>query len=290
MEKIVIRLLALYVIVLSTGISFAQNTTETDNQQPKEYEEKIDTQSTQPRYKVFHPGEIVISETKISNIEKATTNTQITEKDIEARNDKALSDSLQMVPGVLIEQTAKGFTGLSVRGLDHQYVAILIDGVPVIDPYYGGKNIDISMIPVGNVQRIIVNRGISSALYGSLGSAGSINIITKKPEELYAKAKAEYGEYSNYFISAEAGLPVGNFYTWIAVSRQYSEGYEISEKLTRNKRQEWFDKIVSYDLADSNSGTAVTIVHPLFSDIDLDAVDNYLNDTGKWNNTEYTKH
>lgn len=287
MENITKSFLKLFIICLLASTGFAQDEITNGSSTTKNKTTDDSQISVRPKVKAFYLGEIVISETKIANIEKATTNTEITSKDIDMHNDKALADSLQMVPGVQVEQTAKGFSGLSMRGLDHQYVAILIDGVPVIDPYYGGNNIDISMIPVSNVERIIINRGVSSALYGSLGSAGSINIVTKKPQELYAKAKAEYGEYTNYYIGGEAGIPIGNFYTWIAVSRQYSDGYEISKKLTTGKRREWFDKLVTYDLAIDTSNA---IVHPAFSDIDLDAVDNYLNDTGKWNNTEYTKH
>ncbi|MGB4269130.1 MAG: TonB-dependent receptor plug domain-containing protein, partial [Spirochaetota bacterium] len=286
MKRLPEIMLIVCIMLIFTMNAFAQEGDTPLEQNGNEKETTAGAQQDQKKYSVFHPGEIVITETRIPNIEKAATNTQITGKDIEIRNDKVLADSLQMVPGVQIEQTAKGFTGLSMRGMDHQYVAILIDGVPVLDPYYGGNNIDISMIPVANVERIIVNRGVSSALYGSLGSAGSINIVTKKPDALYAKAKAEYGEYTNYFITAEAGLPISNFYSWISASRQRSEGYEISEKLTTSKRREWFDKLVTYDLADQSG----SIVHPAFTDIDLDAVDNYLHDSGKWNNTEYTKH
>jgi hypothetical protein len=31
-----------------------------------------------------------------------------------------------------------------MRGFDQKMVAILIDGIPVLDPYYGGNNTDIS--------------------------------------------------------------------------------------------------------------------------------------------------
>lgn len=285
MKKVPVTIAILYMLLIQTITSFAQNDI-ADVVNVGEKENSSSEKSTKRKYSVFHLGEIVITEKRIANIEKATTNTEITGDDIEMRSDKSLADSLQVVPGVQVEQTAKGFTGLAMRGLNHQYVAILIDGVPVIDPYYGGNNIDISTIPVAHVERIIVNRGVSSALYGSLGSAGSINIITKKPDQLYAKAKAEYGEYNNYSISAEAGISIGNFYTCITASRQRSEGYEISKKLTKDKRREWFDKIVTYDLADQSG----SVVHPAFDNIDLDAVYNYLHDTGKWNHTEYTKH
>ncbi len=226
----------------------------------------------------FKMGEIVVSDKAVANIEASSTTTEITEEEIQSRSDKTLADSLQMVPGVVVEQTAKGMSGFNMRGFSQERVAILIDGVPVLDPYEGGSNIDMSMIPVTNVSRIVVNRGAASALYGALGSIGSINIITKKPERLTAAANIEYGEYKNYTLSAEAGAPIGDFYAWITATRMYSEGYEISDKLDKDKRREWFDKLSSYEYFTT------------FGAIDLDALDNYLNDTGGWNNTSYTKH
>ncbi len=226
----------------------------------------------------FKMGEIVVSDKAVANIEASSTTTEITEEEIQSRSDKTLADSLQMVPGVVVEQTAKGMSGFNMRGFSQERVAILIDGVPVLDPYEGGSNIDLSMIPVTNVSRIVVNRGSASALYGALGSIGSINIITKKPERLTAAANIEYGEHKNYTISAEAGAPIGDFYAWITATRMYSEGYEISDKLDKDKRRDWFEKLSSYEHFTT------------YGAIDLDALDNYLNDTGVWNNTSYTKH
>lgn len=264
------RLLAL-LIALSAIISFLPAyAAEPAGQQPQGV-----TQSTS----AFTIGEIVVRDKAVPNIEDASTTTEISGEDIAARSDRSLADSLKMVPGMNVTETAKGFTGFNMRGFNHDRVAIMVDGLPILDPYYGGSNIDISTINVQNVQRVIVNRGTASALYGALGSIGSINVITKRPEKLYAEANAEYAQHNNYTINAAAGAPMGNFYAWITASVQNSDGYEVSRKLDYAERKKWFDKLVQYGLHNTT-----------FEQIGLSAAYNYLNDTGVWNHTAYTKY
>ncbi|HQO02787.1 MAG TPA: TonB-dependent receptor plug domain-containing protein, partial [Spirochaetota bacterium] len=261
------RLLAL-LIALSAIISFLPAyAAEPAGQQPQGV-----TQSTS----AFTIGEIVVRDKAVPNIEDASTTTEISGEDIAARSDRSLADSLQMVPGVVVYSTAKGFYGLSMRGFDHQRVAIMIDGIPVIEPYYGGNNIDISAIPVSNVSRIVVNRGVASSLYGALGSVGSINVVTKRPEKLTAAVNVEYGEHQNYSMSAEAGAPIGDFFAWFTASVQHSDGYEISEKLDREERTKWFNKLSSASVYGQT--------------VNNHALSNYLNDTGVWNNTYNKKY
>lgn len=282
MEDVVRKLcilLCAVALACAAGPLFAQDAT-VDADAVVAKEKAADTKKGVKATKAFEMGEIVVKDRAIANIEDASTTTNITGEEIEQRGDKSLGDSLQMVPGINVYQIAKGYTGFSMRGFDHKMVAILIDGIPVLDPYYGGNNIDVSTIPVANVSRIVVNRGVASALYGALGSVGSVNIITKKPEKLNAAAKVEYGEYQNYMVSAEAGAPIGDFYAWVAASYQHSDGYAVSEKLDKSERRKWFDRLVQYNLFGSNFATVSG----------LQSVQNYLNDTGKWNHTSYSKY
>ncbi len=84
------------------------------------------------------------------------------------------------------------------------YVALLLDGIPIADVYEA--NVDISKIPVMNVSEIIINRGVCSALYGTAGTVGSINVISKKPVDLYGKAGAEYGINGDYTLNMAQGM------------------------------------------------------------------------------------
>lgn len=264
------RLLAL-LIALSAIISFLPAyAAEPAGQQPQGV-----TQSTS----AFTIGEIVVRDKSVPNIEDASTTTEISGEDIAARSDRSLADSLSMAPGVTVSTSAKGFQNFSIRGYNQDRIAILIDGVPLLDPYVGGTNIDISMIPVANVNRIVVNRGASSALYGALGSVGSVNVITKQPEKLYGETNAEYGQHQNWFINASAGAPIGDFFFWINASVLNSNGYEISDKLDSTERRKWFDKLSNYQ-----------VYGKTFNDVTLKAVKNYINDDGLWNHTSYRKY
>lgn len=271
-------LISFLLIMASAAALLAQDAAQPQAQVQQETKKEV-KQPASNGTTAFTLGEIVVRDRNIPNIEDASTTTDISGKDIENRGDKSLADTLQMVPGLTVSQHAKGFTGFQLRGQDHERVAILVDGIPILDPYYGGNNIDISSIPVSNVSHVVVNRGAASALYGALGATGSINIVSKQPEKLTAAAKVEYGQHQNYTINAEAGAPIGNFYAWVTASIQNSNGYEISEDLTYSKRLSWFNKLSSYQ-----------VYGKTLADITLPALSNYLNDDGIWNNTSYRKY
>lgn len=227
--------------------------------------------------KAFVAGEIVVKDRAIATIEDASTTTEITDKDIKARGEKTLGDSLQMVPGIQVFTHSKGVTRFNMRGYDQDKVAMFLDGIPVNDVYEA--NFDISQIPVTNVARIVVNRGVSSALYGTNGAIGSINVVTKQPERPFAETNLEYGQYQNYTLNMAQGAPIGNAYFWITGTVMNSDGYEVSQKLDKKERRKWFDKLVPYDLYGQP-----------FPGATLQAVNDYLEDTGKWNHTDFTKY
>ena len=227
---------------------------------------------------VFNMGEIVVKDRAVANIENASTSTEITEEEIKQKSQKTLDEALTTVPGFNVYQTQKGQMGFTLRGFRQDKLAILVDGVPFEEVYDGGGG-DISRIPIMNASKIIVNRGVSSALYGARGTFGTINVVTKKPEELFAEASVEYGEYQNYSLNVAHGMPVGDFYYWITGSMMNSNGYKVSDKLDTDKRKEWFKKLSAYDVYGYTLG-----------DFTTEELDNYLDDSGKWNHTEYRKY
>lgn len=210
-------------------------------------------------------------------LEKAATSTRVSAKEMEERSDMDLADTLNMVPGMDISATITGGKKFVMRGFSQDKVAVLVDGIPRNEVYEGG--IDITQIPMQNISHLIVNRGVSSALYGTYGTIGSINIVTKKPKKFFIESKVHYGEYNNYQVSASQGVPLGNFYYWITVSMENSGGFPVSGRLDREERRYWFDRIVRYDLYGKK-----------FNDITLKAAQTYLNDTGTWDHSNGRKY
>lgn len=92
-----------------------------------------------------------------------------------------LNEILNEQTGIILIPDQSGFEGIQMQGLDAAYTMILIDGVPLVGRSSGV--LDLSRVSVGNIERIEIVKGASSALYGSEAMGGVINVITKKPKK-----------------------------------------------------------------------------------------------------------
>lgn len=245
--------------------------------------EKIDEQEKESPY-VFSLGEIVVTGKKEANIEKSGTTTVVTAEEIRSHDYKTLDQALEMIPGIRIETHTKGHKRINLRGFDQSRVMILVDGVPMNDVY--STDVDLSAIPIINVAKIIVNRGVSSALYGTDGAIGTINVITRKPDKLFAEASAEYGDFGDTSFNIAQGMPIGNFYYWLNGSVMTSNGFKPSEQLDKETRRKWFDNIVRYSLY-TNPSTGLPY---RFEEVRNPGKDEYINDTGFWDHSNYRKY
>lgn len=87
-----------------------------------------------------------------------------------------VGEALALLPGVSMSVGGRAEQKIWVRGYEQSNVLVLVDGVPVSDPYYG--DLDLGQLPVFDVSRISVTRGAASPLYGPNGLAGVVNITT----------------------------------------------------------------------------------------------------------------
>ena len=88
-----------------------------------------------------------------------------------------LSNNLNIT---LTPNKSDGRTGISMLGLDGQYVKILIDGIPFVGVDGNGNNADITQINMNAIERIEIVEGPMAVSYGANAMAGVINLITKK--------------------------------------------------------------------------------------------------------------
>ncbi len=115
-------------------------------------------------------------------------------KELETRNSLTIEDGLRYVPGVNItgsQVNIRGSSGYS-RGAGSR-VLLLVDGIPLLPGDTGESNLE--TIPVGQVDRIEVIKGASSALYGSSALGGVINVITKPISEIPETRVRTYGGF-----------------------------------------------------------------------------------------------
>lgn len=118
--------------------------------------------------------------------------TVIDGRDIEAKQQFTLAAALRSVPGVTIQQNGGPgtVTSLFSRGGESDFTLVLVDGIRA-NSFGGG--LDLSQVPLHNVDRIEVVRGSQSALYGSDAIGGVIQIVTRSGGRPSAQAQVETG-------------------------------------------------------------------------------------------------
>lgn len=118
--------------------------------------------------------------------------TVIAGREIEAKQQFTLAAALRSVPGLTIQQNGGPgtVTSLFTRGGESDFTLILVDGIRA-NAFGGG--IDLSQLPLHDVERIEVLRGPQSALYGSDAIGGVVSIITRSGGKPSAQAQFETG-------------------------------------------------------------------------------------------------
>ncbi len=132
----------------------------------------------------YEANDLVVSATRNPKpLSQAAENiTIITAKEIEMMGAHTLVDVFANVPG--IQASDRGgpglFTDFSIQGADFTQILVMLDGVTL--NFYANPLVDISGIPLQNIERIEIVKGPGSSSWGSaLGAV--VNIVTKSPLE-----------------------------------------------------------------------------------------------------------
>ena len=153
-------------------------------------------------------GEIVVQEAAILNEDQSAFVTVI-KPDAYQGEYQTTAELLQKTVGVrIINQGGLGqVQTISIRGSSPEQVIVLLDGIRLNSAQRGGVNI--ASIPLEMIERIEVTRGGTSAVYGSDGIGGVVNIISKRGQKKDHPSGNIKGTYGS-FHSAEASASVGH--------------------------------------------------------------------------------
>ena len=123
---------------------------------------------------------------------------------------KDLPDLLDRVPGLFVQRVSGDghYTVARVRGSTGAQVNVYVDGV--LMNLNGEAAVNLSTIPVDNVERVEVYRGYVPARFSGSPLGGVINIITKKPEELGGTITQGFKSYGGYTGTYQFSAPAGN--------------------------------------------------------------------------------
>jgi len=154
-----------------------------------------------------------------------------------------VQDALEMnIPGIEFSQDSHG-ANIQMQGLGNKYILILLDGERLAQE--DRENIDFNRLNVGDIERIEVTKGASSALYGSNAIGGVINIITKKPTHpIQGSALYRISKYGEQNISSTLGTKSDLWSAKLSFTRKESDGYVLrSTKSDQTSGQKKFEDL-----------------------------------------------
>ena len=134
------------------------------------------------------PVEVVVTGTRTpESSQRATVRTEfVTREEAERRGATNVAEALQGEPTLQVNPESYGYlgrpSGAQMQGLDADRVLVLEDGERVIGDE--GGVVDLSEIPLVDVERIEYVTGPTSSLYGTNALGGVINIVAARPQAL----------------------------------------------------------------------------------------------------------
>ncbi|GAB6161633.1 TonB-dependent receptor [Desulfothermus naphthae] len=217
-KLIIFLMLTLLVFISSPGLS------EEEKQGEKQREKMMATRM----------NEVVVTATrsKISVFDAPQSVTVISREEIMASSFDRWEDIVRSVVGMYnyrhyAVQTHGIASPLKMRGVGEHRILILVDGVPQNNNFNNAIAwVAWGHIPKQAIERIEIVRGPASAIYGSEGLGGVINIITKKPKTgRQSSVEGEIGTADTYKGDIFHSQKIKNFGFLMAGGYEDSDGF-----------------------------------------------------------------
>lgn len=109
---------------------------------------------------------------------------------------------------VQITSPALGAANIRIQGLEGRYTQLLADGLPL----YGGQaaSLGLLQIPPTDLGQVEIIKGAASALYGPSALGGVINLVSKRPGDVFeAEVLANVTTRGGQDLTAYAAAPIG---------------------------------------------------------------------------------
>ncbi len=139
-----------------------------------------------------------------------------------------LGGALRRVPGVRVRDYGGlgRYSTVAIRGSTAEQTLVLLDGVP-LNQAFGGP-VDLSSIPIGNIEEIRVYRGFAPAELGLFGLGGVVDIRTRAPDSqaqqaigilggeletrrMVLESENDFGRWGRWRLDYEGFASDGNF-------------------------------------------------------------------------------
>jgi outer membrane receptor for ferrienterochelin and colicins len=181
------------------------------------------------------PIEVVVVGTRTpESTQRATIRTGVvTREEAERRGARNVGEALAGETSLQVNPEAYGYlgrpSGVQIQGLDAERVLILEDGERVMGD--SGGVVDLSKLPLTDVERIEYVMGPTSSLYGSNALGGVINVVTSAPraEGVSGRARIEGRSRGELLWAASAAYRGGGDWVGLDSSAEYQPGLAVAE-------------------------------------------------------------
>jgi outer membrane receptor protein involved in Fe transport len=145
-----------------------------------------------------HEETIVVTATRSERAvsELPISTTVVGEQEIQSTPAHTIDDVLRTIPGINMPlSTALNNTvqsqRISMRGLGGTRALVLLDGVPMHDPFYG--TVEWQKVPLDTLKQAEVVRGANASLFGNFALGGTINLLTRPVDASLVRVDGSYG-------------------------------------------------------------------------------------------------
>jgi len=202
----------------------------------------------------------------------------VTEEELQRAGDVQLSEFLATLPGISVTQNGPmgAAATLRIRGLNGNYIPVLINGIDMTDPSLPQAFFDFGTLTTGGLARIEVLYGSQGPIYGAQAIAGVISITTlAPPDEIGTEItiNAEAGSYETYLGSLGIATRFDRGTLAFTAARTVTEGFSAADANLGNTEEDGFrDTTVTvtgtYDLTETVTLGASLIWQDTFVEFD----------------------
>jgi len=142
----------------------------------------------------------------------------VSQQDVQTAGSLSLDDILRQAPGFeLYRREGSLFAnptsqGVSLRGVGSNgasRAAVLLDGIPINDPFGGW--VYWTQVPRVSIESVQVINGGASDMYGGGSLGGVVNIESRPLRSSFASVEMSYGNESTPDVSVDAGVLLGQW-------------------------------------------------------------------------------
>ena len=128
------------------------------------------------------------------------------------------------VPGLVVNTVGMFGAGFSLRGIADQLVGGMAVA-PYLDGVYLG-NANLALARMFDLERVEVLKGPQGTLYGRNSTGGSINFITRSPQDVFsAEVEGSYGSFETTRVQGHVNVPLEKNALRLAFIASEGDGY-----------------------------------------------------------------